>query len=187
MVVKISPRAGALRTLGLAGSCVDIRRLHRRRLQRLPGGTTAFAASEPPPNPLSSREIWTTLVSGVSSIVRILYRLQLVLVTFSLSKVTSSFSASLRPLTTPLFMQRSSCRGLMTLPGSTPIVNLVTWSVPVEGVTTTSAMPTQYGFWRTTIGAFSKRSISLAYGGSFYFLPALEGFEFIEGARPVGA
>src|SRR6266436_3816092 len=115
------------------------------------GGPSALAASEPPPKPLSSREIWTTLISGVSSMVRILYRLQFVLVTFSLSKVTSSLSASLRPMTTPLFMQRSSCRGLMTLPGSTPIVNLVTWSVPVEGVTTTSAMPTQYAFWRTTM------------------------------------
>jgi hypothetical protein len=31
-----------------------------------------LAASEPPPKPLSSREIWTTLISGVSSIVRIL-------------------------------------------------------------------------------------------------------------------
>jgi hypothetical protein len=46
------------------------------------GRATAFAASEPPPKPLSSREICTTSISGVSSIVRILYRLQLVLVTF---------------------------------------------------------------------------------------------------------
>src|SRR5436190_21436832 len=36
------------------------------------GGTSAFAASEPPPNPLSSREICTTLISGISPIVRIL-------------------------------------------------------------------------------------------------------------------
>src|SRR6267143_3565782 len=115
------------------------------------GGPSALAASEPPPKPLSSREIWTTLISGVSSIVRILWRVQLVLVTLLLSKVTSSLSASLRPMTTPLFMQRSSCRGLMILPQSTPMANLVTCTAPVDGVTAISAMPTQYASLRTTM------------------------------------
>src|SRR5713226_3331033 len=38
-------------------------------------------------------------------------------------------------MTTPLFMQRSSCRGLMILPQSTPMVNLVTCTTPVAGTT----------------------------------------------------
>jgi hypothetical protein len=62
-----------------------------------------------------------------------------VLVTFAVSKVTSSLSASLRPITTPLFIHRSSCRGLIILPQSTPMMNVVTTTAPVAGVTAISA------------------------------------------------
>src|SRR5580658_10408929 len=124
---------------GFKGSRRAIFPVASKSAAAMAGAAMAFAASDPPPYaPTSGRFSSTTLISGMSAILRIGYLLQSLVVIPLSSNVASSSSAWLIPITVPPSTCRFSCIGLTTMPGSTAMVAFSTLIAPVPGVTAIS-------------------------------------------------